>query len=601
MIRAVRILFFSFVTIFLVACGGGGSSGGSSSGGGSDNYCIRNTEHLSKYGTCVQITSLDLGRNYAYVNEERIVVFGYDDEDFVGDMEEFTYEWTFEDLETNEQVVRVQPDFDSALTVTFAHVGKVKITLTVKDQDAVLDTISGTINVLSRPAPILKFKQADYLLEPFGELKLYIGESSNTDKVGQFEGSDTSLDFEAKIISADDESLVGNSKTLSFDSPSDSDFHDSFMSLDLGAGKHVVSIRLIDGHGGVNEQNITVDVPLTSEVVALDQNIVDSKYNFTTDELYVLTENALKVYGTDGALTAHQEVSVASGGKNLRLSNDGTRLLVVTGDKFYLFDALRMNSTPIERTITGMNAKYTADDNVTLGQPTHNSAAVSDAGFVFFTSKATDPDGWDEYGLFSIDMSNGRLGAIAYGYDYLIDSQIEAVANSKLHFWSADSIYEINLDDTYSSEINRTEHVYPELSHAPFSHDVLFGNTYYDIEGKSWTLDGDNPLVGVNYKKQDEDVYYYDSLEKSGNILCISEHKYLYDYSLDAERYILTYDTEAGSYASEFRTNKFFKDAKAYTYDLIYSFVKRNGKRVGIGKLREDSGMAAQYVISIEK
>jgi hypothetical protein len=156
--NSLNIYIVLLVTLLITACGGGG--GGSVAA--SKNYCVLNTnpDHFSSFGNCFQIKSIEVtdysdtandDANIYEVNRVIYLGFSYDENDFVGDLSEFTTELTFESDEIALHHVDMREPFDfiGGWSFTSSVAGKMIFTLVIKDQNEILDSKTVEINIVN--------------------------------------------------------------------------------------------------------------------------------------------------------------------------------------------------------------------------------------------------------------------------------------------------------------------------------------------------------------------------------------------------------------------------------------------------------------------
>jgi len=156
------LVFLLLSSMVIVACGGGNGTSEVLTATGK-KYCVLNTneDHFSPNGSCFQIEKIELydpSKDFSSnnntiavgINDDVYLSFSYDDSDFVGDVELFSFELNFESNELDQSHITIQEPlaFGGGWIVRSNKAGSMQLTLTVKEQGFVLDRKTVELTIL---------------------------------------------------------------------------------------------------------------------------------------------------------------------------------------------------------------------------------------------------------------------------------------------------------------------------------------------------------------------------------------------------------------------------------------------------------------------
>ena len=562
-----RIYLISLVSFLLLGCGGGGGTSGAK------NYCSKQ-EHVSKYGTCMKITdvTVDTDSKNIYTNEKFSVNLDYED-GFIGEEDSFTYEVKVKT--SKEEISKTININQFPITLFTDDIGKVTITITVKDKDAILDSKSTELNIIKRPKPILKVQKDETLIEPYGKLVLKFDGSDNAPKQGKYEDIKVPLNIKVTL------SVNGNKivKNLQYEDNNGNIKYDSNITFDLKEGEHKVNILLTDDYNSTTEKNITLNLPITTEFKELSQILNQIKESSKNGELYIVYGDKIEVLN-DESLEVKKTFNNLGDNAYIDLSTNNTKLSIINKNTIKIYNSNNFNNAILDKNISGTTVKC-GDENVTFGHIDDNNLKVDNNGNSYFIGYYHDnSNDVNIKKFFRLDI-NGTLNCFD-NHDYLDKFTLDN-----------NDIIRLNTDDNVTKSVysngNFKNTLYPfqEYTVDELANDTTFKkcdidsvdyfnkNIIYSY-GCSLDLNADEPRKGVMV----------------GEILPISDlsnNKLIQVENRD----IFIYNTETKE-KYHVKLNKFIKNEVAKEYNITYANINSENKNIAVGRTEDGNFIIAK-------
>jgi len=571
------------------SCGGGGGSGG---GSGDSGYCVRNSQHMSKYGTCYQIQKLNLDADRpVYINETRYMSVS-DDGDFVGDLESFSYIWSYtSSIDSQYITLDTSKVYDGSNSILSSKIGTIDVTLTVKDRDAVLDSKTVTLKVIDRPSPVLEVQKDDTRIEAYGEAYFRFIGSGNSLKGAKYEVKTVPLKILGTIIDApDDIDAIGSSQQLDFESGYDNKLYYANMTFPVKSGDYTFQFYIEDTYGGKTDLNITMHAPIISTTTLMNSDLSISQYSASADRLFILSNDTLKSYATTSAEPSLVEMYKGfNSAKSLYLSKDGSKVVVVDKNSSYLFNTEHISAPIKKNSILDKNVSIDGTNYKIVKIKNDKGMVLTKQDYLFFYVDCFD---YNFNKLVRLDISSGNIITMSPDISsdnhlYLNDNYLiaESYFHGKIYLLSSD------LSTVLDSQAYRYD--VEACFRSSDARDLIIDNIMYGIkDGCKWDIlsasESNTTIVGQPYAMSDLVTKIHLAGER--DIVKHRLHRYISKYSLDTK-----------SIEDEVRMTKLYHNGKAYDYKLIYAFENSIGKRVGVGQISEPDDLNSSFVITIEK